>query len=483
MQKPNVIFIFTDNQQAATLGCYGNSEIYTPNIDKLASDGMLFERAFCANAFCSACRASALTGLLPSQHGVHSWIDDRNMEDWPAAWHALSGLSTLPEKMKELGYKTGLFGKYHLGDPKTKAPGWDDWITMADGHVRSFYENDIFDNGKQYKQTGHSVDFFTDKAIKFITANERPTFTYIPFPAPYGHWPATNDGIKNRFSDLYKDCKMNTVPRMGLSKAAVTSYDMVKSGSGKGLDFSLLMRAPNDLQTLRNYYSQITMIDDAVGRLTKADPDALIIFTTDHGLSLGHHGFWGHGAATYPSNLHLAAHSIPMIIKHANYIEAGKSTPLHVSNVDIYSTILDYVGGRPEPNLPSRSFAGFLKGEKLADWGEDEVYSEQEETRVIRTPQWAFFKRYEGANAPELPNELYNVIDDPGETKNLAEDLDHKHVVCELSARIDKFFAEYGGGPADLWVGGKPIQNSMMVSYWRDIWGQDWGPTYSYDGD
>ena len=153
MQKPNVIFIFTDNQQAATLGCYGNTEIYTPNIDKLASDGMLFQKAFCANAFCSACRASALTGLLPSQHGVHSWIDDRNMEDWPTAWHALSGLSTLPEKMKELGYKTGLFGKYHLGDPKTKAPGWDDWVTMADGHVRSFYDNDIFDNGKHYKQT------------------------------------------------------------------------------------------------------------------------------------------------------------------------------------------------------------------------------------------------------------------------------------------------------------------------------------------
>ena len=84
---------------------------------------------------------------------------------------------------------------------------------------------------------------------------------------------------------------MNTVPRVGLSAEAVVNYDMVKGGSGKGLDFSMLMRAPDDLPTLRNYYSQITMIDDAVGQIMEADSGALIVFTTDHALSLGHHGF------------------------------------------------------------------------------------------------------------------------------------------------------------------------------------------------
>ena len=123
MSKPNVILIFTDNQQAATLGCYGNSEVHTPNIDALAKSGFKFNNAFCANSFCSACRASALTGMLPSQHGVHSWIDDRNMEEWPQGWHALNGLATLPEELKQLGYTTGLFGKYHLGDPTSQGPG------------------------------------------------------------------------------------------------------------------------------------------------------------------------------------------------------------------------------------------------------------------------------------------------------------------------------------------------------------------------
>lgn len=481
MSQPNVILIFTDNQQAATLGCYGNDEVRTPHLDRLAADGMLFEKAFCANAFCSPCRASMLTGELPSQHGVHSWIDDRNMAEWPAGWHALNGRDTLPEALHRRGYATGIFGKYHLGDPQSKAPGWDQWVTMADGHVRSFYDNEICDNGEVYAQPGHSVDFFTDKALEFMRSADGPYFAYIPYPAPYGHWPATNDGNRNRFADLYDDCPMTSVPRQGIRREAVVNYDMIKSGSGKGLDFSMLMRAPNDLPTLRNYYSQISMIDEAVGRLVEADPEALIIFTTDHGLSLGHHGFWGHGGSTYPSNLHLAAHSIPLIVRHRGAVAAGARTPIHVSNVDLYATLLDYVGAEVDPALPSRSFAGLLRGEDVADWGEDEVFSEQEETRVIRTPQWAFFKRMAGDGAPNLPDELFNVVTDPGETRNLADDPGHAHVVADLAARIETFFARHARAEADMWRGGRPIQNSMLKDYWSDIWGEDWRPVYNYD--
>ena len=131
MIQPNVILVFTDNQMAETLRCYGNAEVHTPNLDRMAGDGIRFAHAYCANAFCSPCRASLLTGMLPSQHGVHSWIDDRRSADWPEGWHALFGLTTLPEEMQKLGYATGLFGKYHLGNPTTPAPGWDSWVTMG----------------------------------------------------------------------------------------------------------------------------------------------------------------------------------------------------------------------------------------------------------------------------------------------------------------------------------------------------------------
>ena len=170
-----------------------------------------------------------------------------------------------------------------------------------------------------------------------------------------------------------------------------------------------------------------------------------------------------------------------MIVEHAGHIKPGEVSPIHVSNVDIYATILDYAGSTLDPSMPSRSFAGLLRGEAVADWGDDEVYSEQEETRVIRTPQWAFFKRYAASNAPALPDDLFNVVVDPQETRNLAGDPDHAAIVADLSARIEVFFAQYSTSDADMWSGGKAIQNSMMKTYWRDIWGDDWKPVYSYD--
>lgn len=479
MTQPNVILVFTDNQMAETLRCYGNAEVHTPNLDRMAEQGMRFSNAYCANAFCSPCRASLMTGMLPSQHGIHSWIDDRRSAEWPEGWHALSGLPTLPEEMQKLGYTTGLFGKYHLGNPTTPATGWDSWVTMADGHVRSFYDNRIYDNGQVYAQPGHSVDFFTDKALDWIAEQKGPYFAYIPLPAPYGHWPATNDGNRNRHAGLYDNCPMNSIPREGLSADAVTNYDMIKSQSGQGLDFSMLMRAPNHLPSLRNYYSQITMIDEAVGRIMDAAPDALIIFTTDHGLSLGHHGFWGHGGATYPSNLHRAAHSIPMILKHQGPVPAGSVEDVHLSNTDLFATILDYAGGQPDAALSSRSFAQLLRGNALQDWGEDAVYAEQEETRVIRTPEWLFFLRFNGPSAPSLPNALFNLAVDPGETHNLALDPQHNDIVADLTQRIESYFHRYNSAAVDLWQGGSPVQNSMMQSYWRDIWGGDWGPKLS----
>jgi hypothetical protein len=111
------------------------------------------------------------------------------------------------------------------------------------------------------------------------------------------------------------------------------------------------------------------------------------------------------------------------------------------------------------------------------------VFSEQEETRVIRTPQWAYFKRYNSDNAPDLPDELFNVVVDPGETNNLVNNPDHAHIIADLSARIETFFAQHSNKNADLWKGGKPIQNSMMQKYWSDIWGDDWEPVYTYDSE
>lgn len=489
-KKPNIILIFTDNQQAATLGCYGNSEIHTPHLDALSEKGVTFDNAFCPNGFCSPCRASVLTGKLPSQHGVHSWIDDRKKDDWPSAWHALDGHNTLPKALKAEGYATALVGKYHLGQPTSPAEGFDNWVTLEDGHVRSFYRNKIFDNGEVYDQPGHSVDFFTDKGGAFIedqTASETPFFLYLPYPAPYGHLPATKETDENRHTAQYANCPMHSIPRSGLSKAAVDGFMLRSSETSEHLDFSMLMRAPNDLATLRNFYSQISMVDDGVGkiiatldRLGIAD-DTLLIFTTDHGLSTGEHGFWGHGAATLPSNLHRAAHSIPMIMHQNGVTTQGLRSKLMVSGMDVFATILEHAGvGRTEQGLPSRSLMPVLTGSDLSDWGADAVFSEQEETRVIRTPKWAFFKRF-NTRKTGFEDELFDVENDVGETTNLARDPAFAQIKNALDAQLTAFFATYALDHADLWKGGVPIQHSERKKLWSDAWGDSWQPVYRYE--
>ena len=489
-KQPNIILIFTDNQQAATLGCYGNTEIHTPHWDALSAKGVTFDNAFCPNGFCSPCRASVLTGKLPSQHGVHSWIDDRKSDEWPSSWHALDGLNTLPKALKSKGYATALVGKYHLGQPTSPAEGFDNWVTLEDGHVRSFYRNKIFDNGEVYDQPGHSVDFFTDKGVAFIeeqTATDTPFFLYLPYPAPYGHWPATKETDENRHTTRYADCPMNSIPRMGLSKAAVDGFMLRSSDTSEHLDFSMLMRAPNDLGTLRNFYSQISMVDDGVGKIVEtldrlgiAD-DTLLIFTTDHGLSTGEHGFWGHGAATLPSNLHRAAHNIPMIMHQEGVTAKGQRSKLMVSGMDVFATVLEHTGvAQTDQSVPSRSLLPILTGSDLSDWGADAVFSEQEETRVIRTPKWAYFKRFNTVNTG-FNDELFDVEHDAGETVNLAADPAYAEIKSALDRQLTTFFATYAEDRADLWKGGVPIQHSERKKLWSEAWGDSWQPVYSYD--
>jgi len=480
--RPNIVLIFTDNQQASTLACYGNSEVHTPNLVSLAKQGMVFDNAFCPNAFCSPCRASVLTGLLPSQHGVHSWIDDRNMAQWPDNWHALDGLRTLPGTLQAAGYKTALSGKYHLGEPTQSMRGFDYWCTMADGHVRSFYRNRMTENGKSYDHEGHTVDFFTAKGVAFMeeqVAQEQPFFLYLPYPAPYGHWPATQEQDRCRYSELYDDCPMLSIPREGLSKGSVDSFLMRQKYSGGGLDYSMTLRAPNDLPTLRNYYAQISMVDDGVGQIMAAldrmgiSDNTMLIFTSDHGLSIGHHGFWGHGSATFPSNLHRAAHSVPLIVRYSPSVEADQRNSAMVSNMDVYSTVLDFTelpNDQGDLMVPSRTLMPLLTGQ-IDTLGDDVVYSEQEETRVVRTRKWAYFKRFSDAPNHPISTELFDVESDP--------------TYAEISRMLDQmltdFFATHSRREADLWQGGAPIQNTERNEFWRDAWGENWQPVYRYD--
>src|SRR3954467_7264544 len=126
-RPPNVVFILADNQGAWELGCYGNADIRTPNIDRLAAEGVRFTHALSSNPVCSPTRATFLTGLIPSQHGVHSFLDPKFMMG-PQAYNTLREFTSLGEVLQGAGYVCGLSGKWHLGDNLHPSEGFTSWI-------------------------------------------------------------------------------------------------------------------------------------------------------------------------------------------------------------------------------------------------------------------------------------------------------------------------------------------------------------------
>ncbi|MFZ5833445.1 MAG: sulfatase, partial [Planctomycetota bacterium] len=204
-RPPNLLLIVTDNQGAWTLGCYGNPELRTPNIDQLAAEGMLFSRAMASNAVCSPTRATLLTGLLPSQHGVHCFLDPKYMMG-PAAFNTLAEFQSLPEVLAAQGYRCGLVGKWHLGANAAPHEGFHTWVTMVAGHTREFYDVPIIDGAQVREEPGYITDFWTRRAVEFLNENrDRPFFLYLAYNGPYGLGGLLKNEARNRHQDYYAD--------------------------------------------------------------------------------------------------------------------------------------------------------------------------------------------------------------------------------------------------------------------------------------
>ena len=157
----NVLFILTDNQPASILGAYGNPDVRTPHIDQLALEGVRFTRAYAANGMCSPTRATLMTGLMPSQHGIHSWLDDGLLSQWPEGWSAVAEFRSLPLTLAHRGYRTAMIGKWHLGKPEQASLGFQHWVTFTDGHTVDFC-NHLFLPLSKASGDGIDSDFLYD---------------------------------------------------------------------------------------------------------------------------------------------------------------------------------------------------------------------------------------------------------------------------------------------------------------------------------
>lgn len=475
----------SDNQPADLLGCYGNDEVKTPHLDDLARSGVRFKNAFCVNAMCSPCRASVLTGLMPSQHGVHNWLDDTLMSKWPHNWSAIAEYQNFPTLFKQAGYSTALIGKYHLGVPFEPQLAFDHWVTFPHGHTTSFYGNEVIDQEKRYRFEGHTVDFFTDKTVDYLRSQKdkaEPFFAFVPFNGPYGHWPSIEGRAENQFADIYDDASMSSIPREGLDTKVLDRFGLrITQGDGKVREqFKGPLLLPNNVDSLRNYFSQVSLIDHGVGKIENALQDlgmrenTLVIYTSDHGFSLGHNGIWGHGMATWPATTHRPSFNIPLILSGGMVSQKDTVCTELVSQIDLFPTLLSIAGIDAKPSMPSAAndFSSYLRGGPQ-DWPES-VFMEQEETRAVRTKDWLYMKRFDGAPSFKLSDELYDLQNDPTEKSNLIDEAGFEAITLDLNLRITNFFSRHAQSDFDLWSGGSAKSNVSLAGFWKDAWGESW---------
>ena len=462
INRPNIVFILTDDQGYWSLGCYGNKEIHTPNLDRLAERGIRFDNFFCVSPVCSPSRASLMTGRIPSQHGVHDYLCGGNGGSTQTAIEYLKGQTGYTDILAENGYVCGLSGKWHIGDGIHPQKGFHFWYTHQKGGG-PYYNAPMIRDGKYVEEKEYITDVITDEALKFIhneKHKDHPFYLSVHYTAPHSPW---IDCHPKEYTDLYENCEFKSCPQG-------EPHPWAKLGVISGYD--------RPRESLIGYFAAVTAMDANVGRiLDKLEQeglteDTLIIFSSDNGFNCGHHGIWGKGNGTFPLNLYDSSVKVPFIISHQGHLTEGTVCEDMCSGYDFMPTLLDYLGiENPEAEgLPGKSFLKSLQGEKEEDDGTVVVFDEYGPARMIRSKEYKYIHRY-----PFGPDEFYDLKQDPNEDKNLIDNEEYQELVQTMKRRMDKWFLRYanpeidgsrepvlGGGQKDLagiWGPGLHVYN------------------------
>jgi len=440
-RPPNLVFILTDNQGAWTLGCYGNPDIRTPHINALAAGGLRFTRALASNPVCSPTRATFLTGLLPSQHGVHSFLDRKFMMG-PEAYNTLAEFRSLGEILRDAGYVCGLSGKWHLGKNLQPSEGFSFWVTKPDGGTSEFYDQPVIEDGAVRTESGSTTDLWTRKGIEFITANrDRPFFLFLAYNGPYCLGPLMSRPPRNRHAARYRGHRFQSFP-----------VDAMHPWQYHNKQFH------NTQLAMERVAAETAGVDDGVGEVMAAlercnlAADTLVVYAADQGWMGGQNGLWGMGDHTRPIMAHELMMQVPLIFHHPGRIPAGRTSDLLVSNYDFLPTVLGYLGlaGKmpQSPASPGRDFSPTLRGQEQA-WP-NEIFYEMETCRAVRTESWKLVARH-----PDGPHELYDMRADPRERVNLYGQPGTEARQRALRGKLDAFFARHADPQYDLWRGGR----------------------------
>jgi arylsulfatase A-like enzyme len=449
--RPNVIVIVVDDLRWDELGIAGHPYLETPQIDRLAREGAWFTSAFHAVPLCSPSRASILTGQYPSRHGI---IDN------VARNRASHRLQTFPRALQDAGYETAFLGKWHMGNDPTPRPGFDYWAAIP-GQGRTI-DPELYEDGRIHTVEGYITDVLTDRAVAFIERDRAgPFFLYIGHKAIHPDARQLDDGSV----DLSRPSAYVPAPRhLGRYEEKVfprranviSSLDELadkpalrRALLAKGSDEIVEMFGEGQLdpgtseETIRRRSEMLLAVDEGLGRIVDALErrgildETFILFTSDNGFFYGEHGLSLERRLPYEESIRA-----PLIVRYPAVAEAGSRIDDLVVTVDIAPTVLEITGVPIGDHIQGRSFVPLLRG-NANDWRRSvliEFYTYENpfpwlldmDYRAIRTD------RYKYVHWMQYPQEgeLYDLVEDPYETRNLIDDPRLTDVLADLRAEL-----------------------------------------------
>ncbi len=423
-QRPNIIFLLTDDQRADTLGCMGNTLIRTPHIDALSRRGVTFDNAFVTTAICMTSRASILSGQYAARHGIWDFRTPFTSEQLAATYPAL---------LKSAGYHVGFIGKWGVGDPPVGAFDYD---RTFPGQGRYFVKRD----GKQV----HLTRLMGDQALEFLAGApaDRPFALSISFKAPHVQDSPSVNEQPFRYDPAH-EAWYNGVAIPAPKLAASEYYDrlpeFLKNSENRARWAARFWGPARYQECVKGYYRLITEVDDEVGRIVaelekrRLADNTVIIFTSDHGFYLGEYGFAGKWYA------HDVSIRIPLIVVDPRLAgtRAGTRRSETALNIDMAPTMLAMAGVAAPQRMQGKDLGPLVAGQSPA-WTQEFFYEHLfahpriPPSEGVRTTRWKYMRFTE---SEPLYEEIYDLAADPLEEFNLARDEQHTATLAEMRAK------------------------------------------------
>ena len=460
-QRPNIVFVMSDDHAAHAISAYGSRVNRTPHLDRLAAGGMRFDNCFCTNSICAPSRAAILTGTYNHVNGVTTLSAPFD-----------SGQPTFPAILQAAGYQTAIFGKWHLGHGVGHDPvGFDEWRVLPE--QGEYHDPEFIGADGRARIPGYVTDILTDLSLDWISGRDpsRPFCLLIHHKAPHRSWEPDA-----RHQDLYaaevirepvtfRDDHANRSAAAGRARMRMTDLwpEDVKEARpsglvGEGLDSWLYQRF------IKEYLRCVASIDDNMGRLLDVldgeglSDDTVVVYTSDQGFFLGDHG-WFDKRFMYEESLRM-----PLLVRYPREVPPDSVCRELALNVDFAQTLLDLADVQAPPRMQGRSLRELLRGEPPTGWREAVYYRYWEHDDGshgvwahygVRTERHKLIYYYNdglgqpGASDAAFPPEweLFDLESDPYELTSVYDDPAYARVREELTAELHRQQREIGDLP------------------------------------